>query len=80
MFELGLIVLSLCLILSNLFTIWFYQKQIQVLIDKAMSRSYTEYVQSKNLEQVDNLTPISTQETPQVEDDAVLNELNQIFS
>ncbi len=80
MFELGLIVLSLCLILSNLFTIWFYQKQIQVLIDKAMSRSYTEYVQSKNLEQVDNLTPISTQETPKVEDDAVLNELNQIFS
>jgi hypothetical protein len=29
---------------------WFHTRQVNKLLDKLMSRNYTEYVQSKNLE------------------------------
>jgi len=77
--EIGLIIICLVLIASNLFTIWFYQKQIATLVDKAMSRSYPEYVQTKNLEQVDRFPTGNTQDKPDVSDDEVLNELNRIL-
>ena len=78
MFELGLIIICVLLVGLNFFLIWFYSRQLAVLIDKAMSRSYTEYVQTKNLEQAVS-SPTGTQEKQVIEDDTVLNELNSLF-
>ena len=74
---LGLICLGL--ILLNGFVIWFYQKQINVLIDKAMSKSYPDYVFTKNLEQAEPFPQAGTQEKASVDDDLVLNELNRML-
>ena len=79
MSDLYYLIICICLIGTNIFTIWFLYKQINLLIDKAMSRSYPEYVQTKNLEQVDRFPNGNTQEKPDVHDDEVLNELNQII-
>jgi hypothetical protein len=80
MHELFYCIIVILLIASNLFTICYYQKQINVLIDKAMSRSYPEYVQTKTLEQSERFPNIGTQEKPQIDDDSVLDELNRIIS
>jgi hypothetical protein len=71
--------IMLCLIGLNLYTIWFYQRQISVLVDKAMSRSYAEYVQTKNLEQADHYPKDGTQEIKEPNNDEVLKELNQLM-
>lgn len=76
-FLIALVVITL--IGLNAFTIWFYQRQINVLIDKAMSRTYSEYVQTKSLEQVDHFPKGNTQAKDLIEDDAVLNELNRML-
>lgn len=78
--EILFIFTTLALIGLNGFTVWTYQKQINVLVDKAMSRSYPEYVQTKNLEQVNRFPQVSTQAAPEIHDDAVLAELNSIIS
>jgi hypothetical protein len=72
-------IIILALIGANLFTIYYYQRQVQVLIDRATSRSYPEYVQTKILEQANSFPKVSTQETPKVDDDSVLAELNSLF-
>lgn len=74
---LGLICLAL--ICLNGFVIFYYQRQINVLIDKAMSKSYPDYVFSKNLEQAEPFPQASTQEKASVDDDLVLNELNRML-
>jgi len=79
MSDLYYLIICICLIGTNIFSVWYLQRQINLLIDKAMSRSYPEYVQTKNLEQVDRFPKGNTQEEPHVNDDAVLNELNQIL-
>ena len=78
MLEIVFFCIIVALIGLNVFTVWFYQKQIQLMIDKSLSRSYSEYVQAKNLEQ-EMRFPAITQEKPEIEDDAVLSELNQIL-
>lgn len=72
-------IIILCLIGSNLFTIWYYHRHFGVLIDKSMSKSYPDYIQAKNLEQANHFPQASTQENLIVEDDQVLNELNSII-
>lgn len=79
MLEIIFLIIIIALIALNSFTIWFYQRQVQTLIDKTLSRNYAEYVQSKNLEQADHFPNGSTQEKPHVEDDQVLAELNSIL-
>lgn len=79
MSDLYYLIICICLIGTNILSVWYLQRQINLLIDKAMSRSYPEYVQTKNLEQVDRFPKGNTQEEPQINDDAVLNELNQIL-
>jgi hypothetical protein len=79
MIELCISLVFIALIGLNAFTIWFYQKQVNVLIDKAMSKSYSDYVQTKSLEQVDHFPKGNTQGKDPIEDDAVLNELNRIL-
>lgn len=80
MTEVVLGVICLSLIILNGLIIWHYQKQISVLVDKAMSRSYHEYVHTKNLEQVEPFPDAHTQEKPEVDDDLVLTELNRMLS
>ena len=80
MSDIGYIIIIFTLIGSNLLTIWFYTKQINVLIDKSMSKSYPEYIQAKNLEQGHHFPNGSTQAKPDIQDDEVLKELNQILS
>lgn len=36
--------LDLCLVLVIAVQQWFYMRQVQKLVDKLMSRSYTEYI------------------------------------
>lgn len=79
MLEVIFLIIIIALIALNSFTIWFYQRQVQTLIDKTLSRNYAEYVQSKNLEQADHFSNGSTQEKHHVEDDQVLAELNSIL-
>ena len=78
--EILFIFTTLALIGLNGLTVWSYQKQINVLVDNAMSRSYPEFVQTKNLEHVNRFPQVSTQAAPEVYDDAVLAELNSIIS
>ena len=77
MADLGYIIVIILLISSNLVTVYFYQRQVQLLIDKTMSKSYSEYVQTKNLEQGSHQLPVAS--TQDVMDDSVLNELNAIL-
>src|ERR1700743_917258 len=42
----GLAWLSLGLLILNVFQILFWGRQVQVLVDKLMSRNYAEYVQT----------------------------------
>ena len=80
MLNLIFLVVIVLLIALNVYTVWFYQKQIAILIDKAMSRSYAEYIQTKNLEQGENFPKVATQdEKTEVKDDEVLRELNSII-
>ncbi len=74
--DISYLIIILCLLGLNFFTIWFYQKQIATLVDKAMSKSYHEYVQTKNLEQGDNFPKVITQEKESISD-PVLDELNR---
>ena len=71
---------TLALIGLNGLTVWYYQKQINVMVDKCMSKNYAEFVQTKNLEHVNRFPQVSTQAAPEVYDDAVLAELNSIIS
>jgi hypothetical protein len=80
MLEILICLICLALIGMNILTVWYYQKQIATLVDKAMSRSYPEYVQTKNLEQADHFPKVSTQESQSVSNDAVLDDLNRMFT
>lgn len=42
--------LILSLILMNMFQLWFWSKQVQVLVDKVKSTTYADYVQTKKKE------------------------------
>jgi hypothetical protein len=72
----GVIVL---LIMLNVITILFYQKQVNALVDKVMCKNYPEFVQSKNLEQGAHFPNEATQEIEQVKEDELLRELNSII-
>lgn len=81
MSELFWLIICICLAGSNIITIWFYQKQVNALVDRLMSRNYHEFVQARALEQETHFPKKGiTQEEPRVEDDVVLNELNQTFT
>ena len=73
----GYTLIIVILITVNFLTVVFYQRQVQALIDKSMSKTYAEYVQTKKLEQGSPLPAASTQDD--VTDDSVLEELNAIF-
>lgn len=67
------------LTLMNVFQLFYWSRQVHVLIDKVMSKNYAEYVQSKSL-----LTPSPGQgdfphEVRLPADDEVLNEVNKLF-
>ncbi len=77
MAELPWLIIAICLVGLNIAVIIFYQRQINGLVDRLMSRNYAEYVQSRALEQADHFPKKgSTQEEPSISDDPVLNELN----
>ena len=81
MSEIPWLIITICLVGANICTIWFYQKQVNALVDRLMSRNYAEYVQARALEQSDHFPKKGgTQEEPIATDDDVLKELNQTFS
>ena len=48
--DAALIAACFCLLGLNAWQMWFWQKQIQIMIDKFASRNYAEYVQTKAFE------------------------------
>ena len=81
MSDLYWLIIAICLVGTNIFTVFFYQKQINALVDRLMSRNYAEFVQARALEQSDHFPNKGrTQEEPIAVDDEVLRELNQTFS
>lgn len=63
------------LVLTNLLQFWFWSRQNQKLVDKIMSGSYANYVQSQAVAQPVARTP--EVEDLQIEDTDILRELNR---
>lgn len=66
----------------NVYQLWFWAKQTDRLVDKIMSKNYAEFVQVEqaraNIGQTASKTGNSAEES--ADDDAVLRELNGMFS
>lgn len=70
------IILGVCLALSlgvNFYQFRFWSRQVQVLIDKLMSRNYADYVYSQK--PVENKLPIDNN----VDENEVLEEINRLL-
>lgn len=65
----------LLLLITNLGQFWFWSRQNQKLVDKIMSGSYANYVQSQTVAQPVARTP--EVEDLQIEDTDILRELNR---
>ena len=63
------------LLITNLLQFWFWSRQNQKLVDKIMSGSYANYVQSQTVARPTARTP--EVEDLQIEDTDILRELNR---
>ena len=81
--DIGLMLVIVILTAWNIIQFYLFEKSMNRLIDKIMSKNYAEYVQSQQLEKHASVLPdgstLLNAKEEQAHEDQVLKELNGFF-
>lgn len=81
MIEIAVLVISIGLLGLNIFQVIYWSRQVQTLVDKLMSKNYSEFVQVENLKNppLPNHRQSMDQELDHVnEEQTILDQLNSM--